>query len=96
MDYGTVEVFNNGGTVSRSKNLRGILTYARKHGMERVGVTEERDGGALVAFLFKNGARCLVMFRSYTVARGFVDARRSWAMTKEVQSPHWVIYTCPV
>lgn len=74
-----VEIVKNGCVVSRSKNMRGIIDYVRKHSsMEEVRVLPATEGGAFLEFLFRNGARCIVYFNSRDVAIGWIISRRSW------------------
>lgn len=98
MKFGTVEITKGHKpgefkTVAKSKNLRGILTYARKHGVAGVGVTKKQHG-ANVAFKFADDAWALVMFADFTVAVQWINARRSWDMQRTENGPHWSVWKC--
>lgn len=77
-----VHIVKDSKLVSSSKNLRGIIRYASKHGMDLVTVEEHRsqdEGGAIVTFWFLNRAWSMVIFASYTVACEYVAKRqRRW------------------
>ena len=77
----TVTVFNaHGEPVARSRNLRGILTYARRHPVKRASVYAKGEGRAFVVFIFQGDAESRVDFESFTVARQWVAGRRSWGL----------------
>jgi len=80
-----IEVTLKGKTVKRSKNLRGILDYARKEPVVKVYVKPNKawepcalDCGAFVTFVFYDGAKSRVEFASASVAHDWILARRSW------------------
>jgi len=79
---------------ARSRNLRGVLDYARRHPVTCATVYTI-EGGALVYFRFEDGAECRVQFSDPRVARWFIDARRSWreaGLEQGAQGPsqyHW-------
>ncbi|WP_426050367.1 hypothetical protein [Brevundimonas sp. SL161] len=77
----SVVVYNvDGEPVARSRNLRGILTYARRHPVKRASVYAKGDGRAFVAFHFRGDAFARVEFESFIVAGDWVASRRSWAL----------------
>lgn len=70
-----------GKIVARSKNLRGILTYARKRGIDRVVISKNAEGSnwdATVCYEFSDGAYSIVQWASFDVAVSWTHARRSW------------------
>jgi hypothetical protein len=76
-------IYCGGKIVSRFRNLRGVLFYARKHGVKEVTLAAQEDHAALVYFQFVNGGECWVSFNSYTVAQGWIRSRRSWGLHLE-------------
>lgn len=80
----TSEHFNyitlNGKTVSKSRNLRGILTYARKADTFVYGVslTEREDKSGRLIVRFDNGAWSVTHFASFSVLLCWIAARTSW------------------
>lgn len=87
-NHGDVTVYLNHQPVARSKNLRGILDYARKirrpfyiDPVRRASIFPVGAGKyprADVLIEFCDGAICLTHFESYLVASHFVETRRSW------------------
>lgn len=76
-------------TVSKSKNLRGILEYARnKSSVSHATCYRQSDGGAFVYVLFDNGATCRTRFADYTVALRWFRSRRSWDLSECYCSPN--------
>lgn len=77
----SVTVYNDDGVpVARSQNLRGVLTYARRHPVKRASVYASGDGKAFVAFHFVNGSTCRGQFASFPDAWKWVSGRRSWGL----------------
>jgi hypothetical protein len=77
----TVTINLNGNLVASSKNLRGILDYARKVPVHRVAIYRNLNGDGLLCVTFDNGANCQTTFASYTVCIDWVKSRRSWGLT---------------
>ena len=73
-----VLIHKNGATVKRSKNLRGILDYAREEPVVKASVVVDKDGSADIVFTFLDGAKSLVHFASNQVFQGWILKRRSW------------------
>lgn len=75
-----VEIFKDGKRVSHSKNLRGILDYARKHGVAKVLIMENlaSEFGGTLNIIFGDGATVTTNFNSYKVLESWIAARRSW------------------
>ena len=79
-------IMHGGVTVSRTRNLRGLLDYARK---SKVATVESRvdplnhvRGELRVTYL--NGAQGFASFASYNIMVDWIRARRSWRTAKYV------------
>lgn len=76
-------IYHKGQAVKRSKNLRGIIEYARQTS-DVAEITVERltnpDKGTFypVTFIFRNGAECSVDWADWRVLVRWIKARRSW------------------
>ena len=73
--------------ISRSKNLRGILAYARRRahyglpiGVRNVIIFPHADHSATLFVRFNDGASSVLEFASYLVACGWIKSRRSWGL----------------
>lgn len=78
-----VEIFKEGKRIKYSKDLRGILDYARKHGVAKVIIVERKfasEFGGTLYILFGNGATVKTGFKSYGVLESWIAARRSWGL----------------
>ena len=73
-----VLIHKNGATVKRSRNLRGILDYARENPVVKASVVVNPDESADIVFTFLDGAKSLVHFQSNQVFLDWVLRRRSW------------------
>lgn len=73
----TVQITLGDKVVSNSRNLRGLLDYARKHFIHRVAICNRNSHGALYVE-FENGATCRTEFADYSVLVRWILARRSW------------------
>ena len=89
-----IEITIDARVVARSKNLRGILDYARK---SQVWVShwimkKESDSRALVCVTYSDNAKSVFHFESFTVAQGWIRARRVWGLTLKTSRDdfeHW-------
>ena len=74
-----VIIRNTGGrVVSRSKNLRGIVDYARNHAKpNRVDIWQNRDGSAQLGIVFADDATVITDFASFEVCRSYVARSRA-------------------
>ena len=73
------KIFNsNGKLIKRSKNLRGILDYARVSPVNTVLCHENFDRSYTVEFTFDNDALGLTVFADWRVLCHWLKARRSW------------------
>ena len=87
-----IEIRRCGEVVRRSRNLRGILDYARKQPVTSVSITRTHDG-ATVYVNFYDNAVCLCTFGCFTVARDWFTNRRSWGKpTESIVTDHVIIY----
>lgn len=76
-----IEITKAGAIVARSRNLRGILSYARKSPVATVSVSSYSPVRCAHVYVqFDDGAECRTQFSSYTVAVQWVRARRSWGL----------------
>lgn len=83
-----IEILSSAGKVcSRSRNLRGVLTYARKHNVKMVLSSMTDHYGALVTIHFGDDAKCITNFASWDVAQRWFRARRSWGLTVTQSRP---------
>lgn len=67
-----VEIIHNGRTVSRSKNLRGVLAYCRTSPPASIVLEPAADGGGVLHVSYADGATCSAGFASLTVLRGWI------------------------
>lgn len=74
----THEIRLDGKVVARSRNLRGILDYARKSPVESVVIAPSPCGRGTLRVTYHNNARASAVFASFTILRDWCDARRSW------------------
>lgn len=86
-----VHIIKDGKTAARSANLRGIITRARKVGVDLIGVDEIRgdEWGAIVTFWFLDGSWSVVSFNDFTIARDWTTkrAKRYWDCAVNIR-PH--------
>ena len=73
-----VYIYKDGKTVSRSKNLQGILAYARKHGIAAMSVIRSLTTGATLLVNFKDGASTYCDFADYNLLIKWLSERKSW------------------
>jgi hypothetical protein len=78
-----IQIEKCGQIVKRSKNLRGLLDYARLYKPVRIEISPQGEAGRLRVF-FSDGASCSAAFCSYPVLIKWVDARKSWVNAKKV------------
>lgn len=82
-------------TVSRSRNLRGLLEYGRKHQVEKI---ESRPDPLNVVrgelrVTYANGAQGFASFSSYHIMIDWIRNRRSSPMPRctQLAAPMWAI-----
>lgn len=78
--------------VSVSRNLRGVMTYARKHGVSDVSFRMTDSYEAAITISFQDGAHCSTHFAAWDVCQRWVRARRSWdihAVSIRPTSEYW-------
>jgi hypothetical protein len=76
-----IEITKQGKVVSRSRNLRGLLDYARKSFVRHVTAYKTQGGGAWLAVYFDDGSWCPAEFADYSVCCRWLMARRSWDLS---------------
>lgn len=84
--------------VATSRNLRGILSHASRHGVTGAtvyGSDESRSEGYPVFFAFGDGSESRVMFADWRVAVRFIRARRSWGIEPLGQGPTQFSWRAP-
>ena len=73
------EIILNGEVVKRSRNLRGVLDYARTQPVLKCEIDRvEKRGGYTVKFTFYNGATEESSWASDVCALDWCYSRRSW------------------
>jgi hypothetical protein len=75
----SVNIIKAGRIVRTSKNLRGVLDYARVSPVRRVETTPLPAGAGSLRVLYRDGAETRANFASYEVMLDWVKRRRSWA-----------------
>ena len=68
----------NGQIIHRSKNLRGMLDYARISPVIRAELTPVGKVNGRLRVIYADGASSSAHFASYHIAVDFVRNRRSW------------------
>ena len=71
-----IEIVRNGKVVSRSKNLRGILDYARKSAPQWIIKSKSVKDGGNLRILYNDGAVAHASFASYFIMLDWIEARR--------------------
>jgi hypothetical protein len=77
----TIQIMKEGACVARSRNLRGILDYARRSPVAHIETSMGYDGSpvrGLVLVKYADGAHCLTDFASYHIMIDWLRGRRSW------------------
>ena len=81
--FGT-SIIRGGQIIRTSRNLRGMLDYARISPVVRIETTPQgKVSGALRVF-YADGAESKAFFRSYGIMIDFVRNRRSWRTAQRV------------
>lgn len=75
----------NGRRVSRSKNLRGILAYARTSPVRKVWVAPFAGQG-LLRVKYENGAHSTITFADYAAMSQWVLSRKAWPQATLVEA----------
>ncbi|QXV72202.1 hypothetical protein Acf1_00005 [Acidovorax phage ACF1] len=79
-------IIKNGQVIRTSKNLRGMLDYARVSpvvGVESAPLKGQEICGTM-RVLYQDGAECRANFKNYHIMIDFIRARRSWRGAKHV------------
>jgi hypothetical protein len=77
MSYG-VNIEKGGQIIRTSRNLRGIVDYARVSKPARVELTPQGKCNGSLRVIFKDGATTRAHFASYHIMVDWVRNRRTW------------------
>lgn len=91
METGT-NIVKNGKIIHTSKNLWGILDYARKSPVVRIESCRIGDVSGTVRVLYKDGAESRANFRSYHIMIDWIRNRKSWKTVKHVMQDENIGY----
>lgn len=85
MEYG-INIIKNGQIIRTSKNLRGLLEYARISPVVRIESTPLGPNNSTGTFrvFFADGAESRALFRSYHIMIDWLRNRRSWRSAKHI------------
>ena len=72
-----IKIEKNGQIIKSSRNLRGILDYARISTPKRIELTNQATMGRM-RIIFSDGASASADFASFNVMVDWVKNRRSW------------------
>lgn len=64
--------------VSRSRNLRGIMEYARVNPVILMHIVKESDGSGILSIIFYNGAEVNTKFADYNVLKQWAANRLTY------------------
>lgn len=83
--YGT-QVIKNGQVIHTSKNLRGMLDYARVHQVAWIESCQigPNKGQGTMRVIYSDGAESRANFASYHVMIDWIRNRRTWRTAKHV------------
>lgn len=82
-----VEIIKNGKVVARSQNLRGVISYARKHLVENVSIHQGKNGDGQYHITFSDGAAVQGRFAAYSILLDWITSRaKRWDITKTESS----------
>lgn len=70
-----VQIIKNSRVVSQSKNLRGIVAYARQVKLASIVIQPKPDLSASLAISWVDGATCFTNFASYTVCQHWCNKK---------------------
>ena len=68
----------DGNIIRRSKNLRGVLEYARTHIISKIGADRIGKEEGKLMVLFHDGASYETNFASFGALKQWIRARRGW------------------
>lgn len=72
-------IIKGGRIIRTSRNLRGILDYARVSPVARIESCPIGESEGTMRVVFKDGAESRANFASYSVMMEWIAERRSWA-----------------
>lgn len=87
-----IRIFRQGVVIGDSRNLRGVLDFARRHSVRSWSADMTDDYGARVTLDFCSGATARFEFASWDVAQRWVRARRSWDLKGLRISPTYELW----
>jgi hypothetical protein len=73
-----LSIYKEGQPVGRSRNLRGLIDYARRSSVSRVSIRPLAKGEGLLRVVYADGAYSYARFASFTVLKDWTRSRRSW------------------
>lgn len=73
-----VNIEKGGQIIRTSRNLRGLLDYARVSKPKRVELTPQEGSNGRLRVIYSDGATSSARFRSYNIMVDWVRNRRSW------------------
>jgi len=74
----------SGKVIHRSRNLRGILDYARHTWIEEAVAQPAQEGKGILSVTFGDGCTCMTEFADFTVLCWWLRCRRSWAAVRRI------------
>ena len=77
-DHSTYIFAPTGAIKRRSKNLRGMLKYARVSKVVRIELKRIGNGAGLLKVVYADNCFSIAEFSSFDVMTGFVSKRRTW------------------
>lgn len=91
-----VSIEKNGRIIRRSKNLRGIIDYARTSPASRVELTPQGVTRGRVRVIYADGAVTSAQFNSYRIAVDWVRRRRIFGAASVIYyGPDFGYFTKP-
>ena len=92
----STQIIKNGQIIRTSRNLRGIVDYARVSPVVRVESCPIGAMSGTVRVFFKDGAESRANFRSYHIMIDWIRGRRTWRAARHVtQGPNVGYLTKP-
>jgi len=73
-----ISIENNGQIIRKSKNLRGMLDYARVSPVKRIELTPQGKVNGRLRVIYNDGAVTSSNFANFHIMVDFVRNRRTW------------------
>jgi len=85
-----IQIYKNSEVVAQSRNLRGLIEYARNKSDVKIVscFPKDDDFPPRMAVSYDDGAHCIVEWRSYHIMVDWVRARRKWRESKALIQYH--------